>query len=96
MFLRSESYPFIDTNNGGSFIGTIKVYELLIELCVKNTKIFGIVSRDGGFTKKRGDNVILIPVEDKKLVTPISEALQSVIWHYLVSSKHLKQNKTKW
>ena len=24
----------------------------------KKTKIFGIVSRDGGYTKKRGDNVI--------------------------------------
>ena len=62
----------------------------------KKTRIFGIVSRDGGFTKKKGDNVILIPVKDKKLVTPISEAVQAVIWHYLVSSKHLKQNKTKW
>ena len=36
---RSESYPYIDTNNGGSFLGTINVYELLIELCDQNTKI---------------------------------------------------------
>ena len=36
---RSESYPYIDTNNGGSFLGTIKVYELLVELCDQNTKI---------------------------------------------------------
>lgn len=59
-------------------------------------KIFGIVSRDGGYTKKIGDNVVVIPVKEKKLVTPISEALQAVVWHYLVSSSYLKKNKTKW
>jgi len=62
----------------------------------KRTKVFGVVSRDGGYTKKSGDNVILIHVENKKFVTPISEAIQPVIWHYLVSSKFLKHNKTKW
>ena len=36
---RSESYPYIDVNNGGSFLGTIEVYELLINLCDENTKI---------------------------------------------------------
>ncbi len=62
----------------------------------KKAKILGIVSRDGGYTKKVGDNVIVIPVKEKKLVTPISEALQAVIWHYLVSSSYLKKNITKW
>ena len=54
------------------------------------------MSRDGGYTKKIGDNVVVIPVKEKKLVTPISEALQAVVWHYLVSSSYLKKNKTKW
>lgn len=62
----------------------------------KRAKIFGIVSRDGGYTKKIGDNIVVIPVKEKKLVTPISEALQAVVWHYLVSSSYLKKNKTKW
>ena len=62
----------------------------------KKAKIFGIVSRDGGYTKKVGDNVVVIPVKEKKLVTPISEALQAVIWHYLVSTSYLKKHKTKW
>ena len=62
----------------------------------KKEKIFGIVSRDGGYTKKVGDNVVVIPVKEKKLVTPISEALQAVIWHYLVSTSYLKKHKTKW
>ncbi|HJL92795.1 MAG TPA: MBL fold metallo-hydrolase, partial [Woeseiaceae bacterium] len=36
---RSESYPYIDVNNGGSFLGTIKSYELLIGLSDEHTKI---------------------------------------------------------
>lgn len=60
------------------------------------TKVLGIVSRDGGYTKKFGDNVVVIPVNKGDLVTPISEALQALIWHYLISTDKLKKNKTKW
>ena len=59
-------------------------------------KIFGIVGRDGGETKKKGDNVILIPTIDKDLITPQAESFQSIIWHCLVSHPLLKVKKTKW
>ena len=59
-------------------------------------KIFGIVGRDGGETKKKGDNVILIPTIDKDLITPQTESFQSIIWHCLVSHPLLKVKKTKW
>ena len=36
---RSESYPYIDVNNGGSFLGTIKAYELLVNIINQDTKI---------------------------------------------------------
>ncbi len=44
---RTTSYPYIDSNNGGSFLGTIKAYDLLIEVSDANTKIIpghGVVS----------------------------------------------------
>lgn len=44
---RTTSYPYIDSNNGGSFLGTIKAYDLLIEVSDANTKIVpghGVVS----------------------------------------------------
>jgi glyoxylase-like metal-dependent hydrolase (beta-lactamase superfamily II) len=44
---RTTSYPYIDTNNGGSFLGTIKAYDLLIEHSDADTKIIpghGVVS----------------------------------------------------
>ncbi len=44
---RTTSYPYIDSNNGGSFLGTIKAYDLLIEVSDAETKIVpghGVVS----------------------------------------------------
>ncbi len=59
-------------------------------------KVFGVVGRDGGFTKQKGNNVILIPNVDKKLVTPFTEAFQAVVWHCIVSHPLLQSKKTKW
>ena len=60
------------------------------------SKIFGIVGRDGGYAKKIGDNVIVIPNTNNSLVTPLSESFQSVIWHCLVSHPSLQIISTKW
>ena len=59
-------------------------------------KIFGIVGRKGGYTKKYGDNVIVIPDLFKKTLTPHIEAFQAVIWHCLVSHPLLQKKSTKW
>ena len=58
--------------------------------------ILGVVSRDGGYTKKYGDTVIVIPIISKNLITPHAEAFQAVIWHCLVSHPLLQTKKTKW
>jgi len=47
---RTTSYPYIDSNNGGSFLGTIKAYDLLINVSDADTKIVpghGVVSNVG-------------------------------------------------
>jgi len=44
---RTTSYPYIDTNNGGSFLGTINATELLIDMIDDDTKIIpghGVIS----------------------------------------------------
>jgi glyoxylase-like metal-dependent hydrolase (beta-lactamase superfamily II) len=44
---RTTSYPYIDTNNGGSFLGTIKALELLVDVADGDTKIIpghGVIS----------------------------------------------------
>tara|TARA_B100000787_G_scaffold170176_1_gene164582 strand:+ start:3862 stop:4452 length:591 start_codon:yes stop_codon:yes gene_type:complete len=62
----------------------------------KKSKIFGLVGKDGGYTKKMGDAVVLIPTIDKKLITPYAEAFQAVIWHCIVTHPALQSKKMKW
>ena len=62
----------------------------------KKMKIFGVVGRNGGYVSKYGHLVLKIPSNDDKLVTPISESYQSLIWHSIVSHPDLQIHKTKW
>jgi len=62
----------------------------------KKSKVLGIVGRDGGYTKKNGDAVIIIPTLDKKLITPFAESFQSVIWHCVVTHPKIQSKKMKW
>ena len=62
----------------------------------RGAKILGIVGRDGGYTAKAGDAVVIVPTVNPDHITPHSEAFQAVIWHLLVSHPALKANQTKW
>lgn len=62
----------------------------------RKMKIFGVVGRDGGYTKKVGDHVVVIPTVDAAHVTPHTEAFHAVVWHCLVSHPTLQQQATKW
>jgi len=62
----------------------------------RGLKIFGVVGRDGGYTKQVGDEVIVVPTVDPALITPHSEAFQAVVWHGLVSHPLLAVQTAKW
>ena len=62
----------------------------------KKIKIFGVIGKKNGYAKKKGNNIIVVPEINKKLITPFSEAFQAVIWHCLVSHPLLQTCKTKW
>ena len=62
----------------------------------KKSKIISIVGKPDGYAYKNSDIKILIKVKDKKLVTPVSETFQVLIWHLFVSHPKLQINKTKW
>lgn len=61
-----------------------------------SSQIIGIVGSDGGYTKQLGDAVIVVPTVDLENITPITEGLQAVLWHLLVSHPSLRQQKGKW
>jgi D-sedoheptulose 7-phosphate isomerase len=59
-------------------------------------KVLGVVGRDGGYTAKVGDAVLIVPTVNPDAVTPHAEAFQAVIWHLLVTHPLLKIRQTKW
>jgi D-sedoheptulose 7-phosphate isomerase len=72
------------------------IVEALQEAKSRGLKIFGIVGRDGGYTKQVGDVVVVVPTIASSRVTPHTESFQAVVWHCLVSHPKLQQNPTKW
>jgi D-sedoheptulose 7-phosphate isomerase len=68
----------------------------LKEAKARGLKVFGVVGRDGGYTKQVGDVVVVVPTVADSRVTPHAEAFQAVVWHCLVSHPVLQQMATKW
>jgi D-sedoheptulose 7-phosphate isomerase len=66
------------------------------EAKARGLTVYGVVGRNGGHTKKRGDHVIVIPTVDVALITPHTEAFHAVVWHCLVSHPKLQIHETKW
>jgi D-sedoheptulose 7-phosphate isomerase len=62
----------------------------------RGLKVFGVVGRDGGYTKQVGDCVVVVPTVDASRVTPHAEAFQAVVWHCLVCHPDLQRIATKW
>lgn len=55
--------------------------------------IIGIVSRDGGYTKKVADVCIMIPFVKDEFITPYAESFQALLWHLIVLSPQLRAVK---
>ena len=70
---------------------------LALELATKvGARIYGIVGRDGGFTRQVAKACVIIPPMNAERVTPHTEGLCAVLWHLLVSHPALKTQATKW
>jgi len=62
----------------------------------RGAKIFGIVGRDGGHTKRVADACVLVPIVHDSRITPHTEGFAAVVWHLLVSHPALKRSATRW
>lgn len=58
--------------------------------------VFGIVGRDGGYTKKVSNECVVIPTVHPDRITPHTEGFAAVVWHLLVSHPELQRAQTKW
>ena len=96
--LKKNDAIFIFSVGGGNIKHNVSVnlIKAIKYAKTKGAKIFSIVGKADGYAYQKSDISILVETNDTKLVTPISEAMQAVIWHYLVSDPRIKKNKTKW
>jgi D-sedoheptulose 7-phosphate isomerase len=90
VFIFSVGGGNLEKNVSPNLVSALKVAK------ERGLKVFGVVGRDGGYTKKVGDNVIVVPTVDPARVTPHTEAFHAVVWHCLVSHPVLQQIATKW
>lgn len=62
----------------------------------KKSFVYGIVGRDGGYTKQMSDACVVIPPVYSENITPHTEGICSIMLHLLVSHPNLKVSQTKW
>jgi D-sedoheptulose 7-phosphate isomerase len=96
--LSSRDALFVMSVGGGNLEKNISpnLVRALEYAKVVDANVFGIVGRDGGFTARVGNHVIIVPTVNTENVTPHAESFQVVIWALLVSHPALKTNQTKW
>lgn len=89
---------FVFSVGGGNLEKNVSanIVAALKEAKQRGLKVFGVVGRDGGYTKAVGDCVVVVPTVEASRVTPHTEAFQAVVWHCLVSHPALQQTATKW
>jgi D-sedoheptulose 7-phosphate isomerase len=83
--LNSKDGLFILSVGGGNENVSQNIVKAIDLAKSVNAKILGIVSRDGGYTKKHADCVIHFCPSNPNMITPVSESLQAVFWHFLVN-----------
>jgi D-sedoheptulose 7-phosphate isomerase len=74
-------------------VNLVRSLELAREV---GAKVFGIVGRDGGYTKQVADACVIVPTVAADRITPHTEGFCAVVWHLLVSHPKLQQTATKW
>ncbi len=96
--LRARDGVFVFSVGGGSEERGVSVV-LVRAIALARTigaRVLGVVGRDGGYTARHGDAVVVVPTVDQDFVTPHTEAFQAVVWHLLVSHPAVTKAVGKW
>ena len=54
------------------------------------------LSAENGYADLKSTQSLVIPIINKKNITPHSEGMQAVMWHLIITHPKIKTNKTKW
>ena len=96
--LKPEDVVFVFSVGGGNreknvSVNLVRSVDIAREV---GAKVFGIVGRDGGYTRQMADACVVIPTVAAERITPHTEGFCAVVWHLLVSHPKLQQSATKW
>jgi len=96
--INAKDCVFVFSVGGGNAEKNISNNLVQALKCAKEAgaRVIGVVGRDGGYTARVADAVVIIPTVDAETVTPHTEAFQAVVWHLIVSHPRLKANDMKW
>lgn len=96
--LNSRDGVLVFSVGGGSAEKNISVniVRALEAAAMAGAQVFGIVGRDGGFTRQVAAECVVIPSTNAERITPHTEGLCAVVWHLLVSHPLLQRASTKW
>lgn len=72
------------------------IVRALDEAKARGLAIYGVVGRDGGYTKRMADAVVVVPTVNPAHVTPLTEGFQAIIWHGIVCHPKLMRQEGKW
>jgi D-sedoheptulose 7-phosphate isomerase len=75
---------------------SVNLVRAIDEARSRSARVFGVVGKDGGYTKRVADECVVIPTAAAERITPHTEGLCAVVWHMLVSHPALKVRQTKW
>jgi D-sedoheptulose 7-phosphate isomerase len=96
--LNSKDAVLVFSVGGGNREKNISVNLVRALELAKNVdaQVFGIVGKDGGYTKTVSKACVIIPTISPDRITPHTEGFCAVVWHLLVSHPALKAKATKW
>jgi D-sedoheptulose 7-phosphate isomerase len=75
---------------------SVNIAEAVAFAKTRGAAVCGIVGRDGGATARHADACLKVRVTDPALTTAVTESMQAVFWHLLVSDPRLAANATRW
>ena len=96
--LNAHDGVFVLSVGGGDEVRKVSVNLVQAVKYARTTgaAVLGIVGRDGGFTAAAAAACVIVPTVVPAMVTPLTEAFQSVLLHLLVTHPLLKRSEMKW